>query len=258
MKRLLSFLLLVLILGGLLVPGLYFYYARDVPDLESPSAVLKAVKRSVEAQRQVAAPTGPTGQKPEDYKFELMPLSKLPAHYVDAVVALDSCPDYTTSKKDLPYPKLRRIAKRWLRRQVSGFGPQACQLRYADQIVLTLGIVDSMRASIADHRVLDALSVEELLQYRISTVFYGDGVIGPQAAAQKLYKKDLEKLDLGQVAELVAAEGYFTMFQRCQNPAKLKMYRDAILDRMEAFRLLGQAEAKAARARQVGCYYKPP
>ncbi|MGC4121143.1 MAG: transglycosylase domain-containing protein [Myxococcales bacterium] len=258
MKRLLSFIVLVLILGGLLVPGLYFFYAKDLPDLDSPSAVFKAVKRSVESQRQVVAPTGPTGQKLEAYQFELMPLAKLPAHFVDAIVAVDSCPDYTTSKKDLPYPKLRRIAKRWLRREVAGFGPQACQLRYADQVVLSLGVVDSMRASIGDHKVLDALSVEELLVYRISTVYYGEGVIGPQAAAQKLFKKDLDKLDLGQVAEMVAAEGYFQMFQRCQNPAKLKMYRDAILDRMEAFRLLGQAEAKAARARQVTCFYKPP
>ncbi len=258
MKRLLSFVAVVLILGGLLGPGLYFFYAKDLPDLGSSTAVFKAVKRSIEAQRQVAAPTGPTGQRPEAYAFELVPASKLPPHFVDAVVAVDSCPDYATSKKDLPYPKLRRIAKRWLRKEVTGFGPQACQLRYADQIVLSLGVVDPMRASIGDSRVLDALSIDELLSYRISTVYYGEGIIGPQAAAQKLFKKDLLKLDLGQVAELVAAEGYFQMFQRCQNPAKLKMYRDAILDRMEAFRLLGQAEAKAARARQVTCYYKPP
>ncbi|HEY3450952.1 MAG TPA: transglycosylase domain-containing protein [Myxococcales bacterium] len=258
MKRLLSFFVLLLILGGLLVPGMYFFYARDLPDLESPTVVFKAVKRSIESQRQVVAPTGPTGQKLEAYEFALVPTNKLPAHFVDAIVAVDSCPDYTTSKKDLPYPKLRRIAKRWLRKEVAGFGPQACQLRYADQIVLALGVVDAMRASIGDSKVLDALSVDELLSYRISTVYFGEGVIGPQAAATKLFKKDLEKLDLGQVGELVAAEGYFQMFQRCQNPAKLKMYRDAILDRMEAFRMLGQAEAKAARARQVTCYYKPP
>jgi hypothetical protein len=176
---------------------------------------------------------------------------------LDAVVALDACPDYTTSKKELGFPKLRRIAKRWLAREVVGHGPQACQLRYADQIVLALGIVDPMRSSIADAKVLDALSIDELLSYRISTVYFADGVIGPQAAARKLFKKELSQLDLGQVAELLAAEGYFTMFQRCQNPAKLKMYRDAVIDRMEAFRQLTQAEAKAARSRQVGCYYKP-
>jgi len=255
MKRLVSFVLMLLVLGGLLAPAMYFYYSKDLPDLDSSQAIFKAVKRSIETQRQVVAPTG---QKPEAWDFELLDLARLPKHLVHAVVAMDACPDYRTSKKELGYPKLSRIARRWLSNEIAGHGPQACQLRYADQVVLALGVLDAMRSSIADAKVLDALTVDELLAYRISVVYYAEGVIGPQAASRKLFKKELAQLSLGQIAELVAAEGYFTMFQRCQNPAKLKMYRDAVIDRMEAFRLLSQAEAKAARGPQVGCYYKPP
>ena len=108
-----------------------------------------------------------------------------------------------------------------------------------------------------DLKVLDALTADELLAYRMATTNYGGSAIGPQAAARALFGRDLAQLDLGQVAELVAAEGYFTRFQRCQNPGKLKAYRDAVLHRMEAFRMVSAGEAKAARARQVSCYYRP-
>ena len=254
MKRLLSLLLMILLLGGLAVPSLYFFYAKDLPDLESSGAILKNVARTIETQRQVIAPTG---QHPDAWRFDLIPVGKLPKHLVNAVVAVDACFDYVGSKKELGYPRLRRIMKRWLQRDVSGAGAQACQLRYADQIVLAIGIVDPMRGSIADAKILDALTVDELLAYRINTVYFAEGVIGAQDGSRKLFKKDLAQLELGQIAELVAAEGYFQWFLRCQNPGKLKLFRDAILDRMEAFKLLGQAEAKAARGKQVSCSFKP-
>ena len=97
MRRLLSLAVLLLLLAGIVVPVLYLFYSRDLPELGTSADVLKAVQQAVETQRRV---TAPSGQGTRDWAFELVPESKLPRHLVDAALAMDGCPDYRGAPKE--------------------------------------------------------------------------------------------------------------------------------------------------------------
>ena len=256
MRRMFWGVLMVLLLGGVTFPALYFYYAKDLPDLSSASAIRASVASTVEGERRG---TTVVGTHYEDVRFELWPLSKMPKALVSGVLAMDGCPDYLTARKERGYPRFKRLFRRWLNNDKAGMpGPGRCQLLYADMIASALGALDPMHATIADNHILTALDVEDLLAYRMSATYYAPGVIGAHAGARRLFKKDLEELSLSQIGELLAAESFFPQFVACKNPGKLKSYRDAAIDRMEAFRFISDTDAIAARApKKITCEIAP-
>jgi membrane peptidoglycan carboxypeptidase len=128
---------------------------------------------------------------------------------------------------------------------------------YSEAIAASIGVGDRMHFAIADAHILGALQPYDLLGYRMSVMYFATGVIGARDGARRLFNKSLEELSLSQVAELLSAEADFPDWAVCKNPSKLRLWRDSIIDRMEAFRSIDADEAKAARARPVTCSLKP-
>ena len=255
MRRLFWFCVAMVLIGGVTLPVLYFVYARDLPDLDTPDQVRTAVARSVEAERRA---TTVVGLKWGKVDFELITPQKAPRALVTGVLAMDSCPEFLTTRMETGYPRVKRLVTRWLlNRHLGKAGPAACQLAYADTIAASLGVADSMHFAIADARILGALQPDDLLAYRMSVMYFAEGVTGAREGARRLFKKDLGELQLSQVAELLAAEHAFPEYYQCKNPGKLKLWRDSVLDRMEAFRAISPEEAKAARARPLTCALTP-
>jgi membrane carboxypeptidase/penicillin-binding protein len=243
-------------MAGVVFPALYFYYAKDLPDLSTSSAIRGAVASTVEGERRG---TTVVGMKYQDVRFELWPVSKLPKAMVSGVLAMDGCPDYLTARKERGFPLYKRLFTRWFYNDKRGGpGPGRCQLAYADMIASAMGAIDPMHATIADHHILSALDIEDLLAYRVSATYYAPGVIGAHDASQRLFKKDLDALSLSQIGELLASDGYFPQFSACKNPGKLKLYRDAAIDRLEGFQFISSDEANAARApKMITCQLSP-
>ncbi len=255
MRRILLTTLMLAGFGGLVLPILYFVYSRDLPDLDSRESIRRAVANSVEGERRG---TTVVGQRYDNVRFEVWPVSKLPKALVGGVLAVDGCPEYLGAAKDAGFPRTKRLLRRWAFGDKRGApGPGRCQLVYADLLSSSLGAVDPMHAAIADHKILNVMDPEDLLAYRIATAFYAPGLVGMSDAAKKLFKKDLDALSVAQIGELLAAENGFPDWLHCKNPGKLKLIRDATLDRMEAFRGITAAEAKAARTKPVSCSLAP-
>jgi hypothetical protein len=255
MRRMFWAVVMLLLMAGVIFPALYFYYAKDLPDLSTASAIRGVVASTVEGERRG---TTVVGIKYQDVRFELWPVSKLPKAMVSGVLAMDGCPDYLTARKERGWPVYKRLFTRWLYNDRRGSpGPGRCQLAYADMIASAIGAIDPMHATIADQRILSALDIEDLLAYRLSATFYAPGVIGPHDASRLLFKKDLDALSLSQIGELLAAESYFPQFVACKNPGKLTLFRDAAIDRLEGFRFISDTEANAARAQKITCQLSP-
>lgn len=252
MRRLAGVAVVSILLSALAVPAMYFHYAKAVPEFGSRDQILRMISDSIEAERRSL---GIAGAKYP--KYVPIPFEKLPKIVVNGALAIDACPDYVTARKEVGWPRARRLLRRVTEQGVTRGGPHACHVLYADRIAGALGIVDPVQAAIADGRILDALTPEELLSIRLSGSFYSPGVFGVHEAARALFKKEIDQLNLLQIAEVLAAESSFPDFLNCKNPAQLKMEKDIVLDQMEAFRVIGSTEANATRAKQVTCFHKP-
>jgi membrane carboxypeptidase/penicillin-binding protein len=254
MRRILLITVFLTVLGAATVPVLYFIYARDLPSLADHEAIRFALASKVESERTVTADIA-RGHKID--KFEILPREKLPKGLVEGLLAMEACPEYF----GVPKEPRTELAKRLIQRlsNPSGGEPGAgrCQVRFADHIAETIGVADPIHFAIADDKILQVLSIEELIVYRLAGTWYAEGIIGTRDACKRIFGLEPGQLDLAQVAELLAAESYFPEFAGCKNPARLKLLRDAVLDRMEAFNAISAADAKRARARKVSCSSRP-
>ena len=255
MRRLLLLVLVFAAAAALALPLAYLFYAADLPDLSGPDAIRAALAHRVESERMATATVG-TGHAIE--KFEVLPRGQLPAGLVQGLIALEACPEYFQAPKERGLPRLRRLAGR-LFLEVSGGepGPGRCQFRFADLIGESVGVADPIHAAIANHRILEALSLEELVTFRLAATFYAPGVVGTRSASQALFGADPARIGLSESAELLAAESYFPQYRACKNPARLELLRDAVIDRMTGFGVIKESEGNRAKKRKVSCTTRP-
>lgn len=254
MRKLLSLVAIVALFGGVVFPLMYFYYAQDLPDLSTAQAVQRALAGRVEAER--AASTDKATQS-RLREFQILTRSQLPNGLIAGLLAAEACPEYFDIPKEPPLERLKRLVARLTDSRGGPPGPGRCQLRFADLIAETIGAADPIHAAIADHRLLEALTLEELITLRLSSTYYTQGVIGARDASQVLFHREPAELDLAQSAELIVAESYYPDLARCKNPPRLRRIRDDVLNRMEAFGTITAVEAKKAQAKPLHCTRLP-
>lgn len=238
-------------LGAAALGLVYLYFAKDLPGLAEPAQISAALERRVEAERIAVRLNG--GKRDDEAPFEILPKARLPKGLVLGLLALEGCPEYLEAPAEQGSAHVQRVLGRLLDPGGGPAGPGRCRLRFADQVAKAIGVVGQIHATIADHKILTALSTEQLLTYRLASTYYAPGVIGARAASRRLFGVDPGKLDLARSAELLLAEGQFEDFVQCTNPAQLKLLRDDVLARMAAFGVVGEGEARSAKARPLGC-----
>ncbi|MGI5862813.1 MAG: hypothetical protein ACOX6T_12250 [Myxococcales bacterium] len=251
MRRILLILVIAALVAGLAGPIVYFVYAADLPPMNGPEEIRSALARRIESER-MATTSHIHGNKVE--KFEILGSDQLPKALVGALLAMEACPEYLEAPKEQGFARAKRILGRLLRDVTGGEpGPGRCQFRFAELIGESVGVADPIHAAIADMWILEALTVEQLVTFRLAATYYAPGIIGTRAASRALFGLEPARLDIGQVAELIAAESHFPRFAECTNPGKLRLLRDAVLGRMVGFGVITKAEGKRAAAKNVTC-----
>jgi membrane peptidoglycan carboxypeptidase len=255
MRRILLILVIAALVAGLAGPIAYLAYAADLPPLNGPEEIRTALAHRVESER-MAMTSHLHANKVE--RFEILGRDALPKALVGALLAMEACPEYLEAPKEQGLARGKRILGRLLHDVTGGEpGPGRCQFRFADLIGETVGAADPIHAAIADLRILEALTVEQLVIFRLAATYYAPGVIGTRDASRALFGVEPARLDIGQTAELIAAESHFPRFAECKNPGKLRLLRDAVLDRMVGFGVITEAEGKRAAAKNATCARRP-
>ena len=92
------------------------------------------------------------------------------------------------------------------------------------------------------------LSKDEILELYLNKIFFGNRAYGVAAAAEFYFGKHIDQLSLAEAAALAATPKYPSSGNPIINPARNKIRRDYVLQRMMELKFITPAEAAAAQA----------
>jgi penicillin-binding protein 1A len=92
------------------------------------------------------------------------------------------------------------------------------------------------------------LSKDEIFELYLNKSFFGNRAYGVGAAAEFYYGKPLEQLSLDEMASLAAIPKFPSSGNPLNNPARAKIRRDYVLQRMRELNMISVAEEQASQA----------
>jgi penicillin-binding protein 1A len=182
----------------------------------------------------------------------LVPLDRLPAHLVRAVLAAEDV--RFLSHHGVDYPAIARAARINYQagRVVEGASTITQQVA-RNLLPGEIGNERSVRRKVREALLARAIerrwTKRDILETYLDFVFLGEGAYGMAAAARAYFDRDVSQLDLPQaalLAGLIQAPGRLDPFH---HPAAARARRDEVLARMARAHLIDAAEqARAAAA----------
>src|SRR5690606_18161396 len=92
------------------------------------------------------------------------------------------------------------------------------------------------------------LGKDEIFQLYLNKSFFGNRSYGIAAAAEFYFGKELDQLDLDEIAALASIPKFPSSGNPVANPERARIRRDYVLQRMRELGFITEAEEKAARA----------
>lgn len=92
------------------------------------------------------------------------------------------------------------------------------------------------------------LTKDEIFELYLNKSFFGNRAYGVAAASEFYYGKSLDQLDLDEMASLAAIPKFPSSGNPLSNPARAKVRRDYVLQRMRELNMISAAEERAAQA----------
>lgn len=253
MRGLVWFVLFLVGLFGVVVPGAYLYVANGLPQLESEFDVEKHLRLYIEGERMSLK----YGQYQErtGIKYLRPDFQKLPKELVALFISQLGCPGFfKTPKEDGFAWSWRLINLAAFGKELSGDG--ACEAYLANQLAILVGVKGRFDLAVASHKIHNALGKDQLVAYFLSAIYFERGVVGVDDAARTLFQKEVTSLTLPELAEFMLAlppAFYYREVKQCQNAALLRINRDMALDQLVAHALLKPEQARQAKMSNVSC-----
>ena len=233
-------------LAGVLVPVLYLRISRQLPPLETELDLQTQLERAASSGGRSTDGAGRSVRPPE--------FSRLPRDLVAVYVSQMGCPGYFQSGRD--------DGVGWLWRMLSGLwgielpGDGRCERRLALRIASSLGVAGGPEQAVAANKIHRVLQKHELVAYDLSSASFEPAVVGVDAAAKALFRKELTGLQLSEVAELMLAlppHEFYDELKMCRNASLIRQSRDYVLSMLASHSLVSNERAGAARAQPVAC-----
>ncbi|MBI3185311.1 MAG: transglycosylase domain-containing protein [Myxococcales bacterium] len=251
MKGLLWFVLFALGLTGVVTPLVYLYVGSKLPALESEFDLEKLLRFSIEGERMSVA-LGKYNKSAVDW--ERPDFAKLPKDLVALYISQRGCPTFFQTERE------RGLGWAWrLFVGLAGGEPGGdgwCERLLAWRLADRVGAKGDLQHTIGANKIHSFLQKDQLVAYDLASLWLEDGVIGVEAAAQRLFKKRLEQLSLTELAELELAlppHNYYQQVRDCQNPSLLRQHRDVVLAELSRDALVPEDRAKNAQAQPMAC-----
>jgi hypothetical protein len=253
-KTVLWLVLFLIGMAGVVLPAAYLHAASKLPQLETEFDLEKQLRHSIEGER-MSMRAG-TFEHGRPVQFNRPDFSRLPKDLVALYIAQLGCPTFfQTPREDGPKWAWRLLVKVSVGTNLAGDG--GCERRLAARLAEALGITEPLQQAVAAHRLHSFLQKDQLIAYDLATLYFERGVVGVDDAAHKLFDKELEALELSQLAELsltLPPHGFYEDAVQCRNESMIRQNRDVLLADLAAYKLVTTERARNAMAQPVTCH----
>jgi hypothetical protein len=204
-RNLLSFFMFVFGTLGVLVPGLYFNAAGNLPSpLESRHQLLTMMRMQVEGERMKRALPLPERER-GFVKWPEPDLGRFPRDFVALYLSQFNCPTFLRAPPEPRMAWLGRVLQGTWGSGMEGGQGGRCAYLFASRLVDHLDITGRLERAIAIHRVRTLLSHEELVSWDMSSVQLDEGLLGLDQGVEAVYGRPLSGMGLAELAEAVQA-----------------------------------------------------
>ncbi len=258
MRSLLWIILFLTGLVGVAIPVAYFYTASKLPPMDSEFDVEKQLKHSIEGER-MSYLAGLTEKPKVKPTFTRPDFAKLPKDLVALYITQMGCPTYFQTPREDGSPwAWRLLSNVALGAQPPGDG--GCELILAQRIAATLGVSSPMQLTVGAHKLHGFLQKDQLIAYDLAILWFERGVVGVEEASRRLFGRELDTLQLSELAELqLALPPYFFYedVKSCKNASMIRQNRDQLLQGLANWKLITQERARHAMDQPVACLQRP-
>lgn len=235
---------LPLALAGLLVAAVETasYLVETPPDLDRPEQSLRLLDRKGRLLREV--------RSGRETRARPVPLDALSRHVVPAILAAEDRRFFDHGGVDV-LAVGRAVVQNVLSAEVvSGASTITMQLarilRGGDRNVANKFLEAALARKL--ERTFDK---RRILEEYLNRAPYGNGIEGIEAAAWGYFRKSARDLSLGEAAALAALPRSPNLYDPYKRRENLLARRDRILDRMQRFGWIGEAERRRAQAERL-------
>jgi hypothetical protein len=229
-------------LAGVSVSAQYSRVSSQLPALDTEDDLRVQLKLPPRA-------ANPGAKASADAPFERLPRDLIAAH-----ISQLGCPGFFASGREDGLP--------WLWRLLSGLwgvelpGDGRCERRLALRIAASTGARVGAPQVVAANKIHRLLQRHELVAYALGAARFEAGVVGVAAAARALFRKELEALDLSEIAELMLTLPPYEFYEElktCRNASLIRQSRDYVLALLVTHSLIASDRASAAQVQPVAC-----
>jgi penicillin-binding protein 1A len=235
--------LLGLLVGGIGFGLLYLSVSSKLPDVQT--------LRTIELQEPlyVYARDGRLiGLFGETRRYPVQ-IEKVPKRLKDAFIAIEDARFYEHGGVD--YKGTARAIWLMLKTRSKNVpGGSTITQQVARQFFLSTEVTYTRKFAemLLARKMEKELSKDEIFELYLNKSFFGNRAYGVGAAAEFYYGKPLEQLSLDEMASLAAIPKFPSTGNPLSNPARAKIRRDYIVERMLELKMISAAEAQAAQA----------
>lgn len=189
---------------------------------------------------------------------EVIPITQIPKHVRDAVVAIEDSRFYSHRGIDL-----KAIIRALYTNASSGRvreGGSTITQQLVRNALTDVGKEKTLQRKIKEasyaYQVDRAFSKPKILELYLNTVYFGEGAYGIQTAAQTYFGKDVDNVDLAEGALLAALIRSPVNYDPRVNPDAARRRRDLVIDRMVFNKLIPPEVGEAAKVKDVALHAK--
>ncbi len=234
-------LLALLTLGVVVLTGLYFYLAPQLPSADKLTEVRLQVPLKVYTREgKLIAEFGEMRRIPVQF-------GQVPKQLVQSVLAAED--DRFYSHPGVDYQGLLRAALSLAASGEKKQGGSTITMQVARNFFLSSEktFMRKFREILLAFRIEQSLSKDQILELYLNKIYYGNRAYGVAAAAQFYYGAQLNQLTLAQMATLAGLPKAPSRHNPIVNLERAVERRDYILERMHALGYIGAAEYQTAR-----------
>ena len=232
--------LMVLLIAS--VVGLYLYLEPRLPPIDGLKDVqLQVPLRAYTVTGGLISEFGEKRRSPKS-------LSDIPEKLRQAFLAAED--DRFYEHPGVDYQGILRAAMNLATTGERGQGGSTITMQLARNLYLTSEKTYTRKISeiLLAFKIEQVLSKDQILELYLNKIYLGNRAYGVAAAAQVYYGKQLEELDLSEMAMIAGLPKAPSAFNPVINPERATIRRDYVLGRMHALGYVTEQEQAAARA----------
>jgi hypothetical protein len=253
-KTLLWLVLFLIGLTGVALPAVYLHATSKLPQLETEFDVERQLRHSIEGER-MSMQAGTFERQPRPTQYQRPEFTRLPKDLVAFYISELGCPHFfQTPPEDGPKWTWRLVSK--LVFGVESPGNGACERILSMRLAAALGIPSGLERTVAAHRLHGFLRKDQLIAYELSALHFARGVVGVEDAAWRMFGRELDALQLAELAELaliLPPNNLYADTSVCRNASLIRQNRDVLLMDAANHKLITEERARNAMAQPVFC-----